>query len=145
MSVGGGVLYTPQVLALAVDLARYPLERVLPLRGSARSPVCGSRIDIGILATASGRIDRIGARVSACAIGQASAAVFLRAAAGRTEANLEEVQKALGRWLSGEGPVPDWPEMGILAGARDYPARHPVILLPWQAARSALCNPALAD
>lgn len=137
---GGAVLYTPDILALAVELAAFPLEDDLPLRGEAVSRVCGSRVSIGASTTV-GAIDRVGARVTACAIGQAAAAIFLRAAKGRDLSGLSDAVRSIEDWLAGADTLPDWPGIDRLGPARAYPGRHPAILLPWKAAVAALSNP----
>lgn len=142
---GGAALYTPEILALAVELAHYPLSADLALRGEARSRVCGSRVVIGLRRGANGNIVRIGARVSACAIGQAAAALFLRSAASRSEAEIRRELAAIEGWLAGGDERPAWPGVGQLAAARPHTARHPAILLPWKAALAALSNPSRAD
>ena len=141
---GSATLYTPEILSLAVELANFPFGDDLSRRGDARSQVCGSTIAIGADLDPDDRISRIGARVSACAIGQAAAALFLRSAEGKSVADIETAEKAIGTWLKGEGDIPDWPDLAILSPARTHPSRHGAILLPWTAARTALCNPAIA-
>lgn len=141
----GAVLYTPELLALAVALAGFPLTGDVPVRGEARSRVCGSRVEIGLALAPDGSIARVGARVTACAMGQAAAALFLRAARGREAGAIAAALAALERWLGGAPEAPDWPEIAMLAAARDHPARHAAILLPWKAAMAALSNPAVAD
>ena len=141
---GGGALYSPEILALAVSLAEFPLTEDLPRRGEAYSRVCGSRVTIGIAAGEGGRVARIGARVTACAIGQAAAALFLRGANGHDGAAIAAALDALDRWLGDGQGLPDWPGIARLDAARAYPARHPAILLPWKAALAALSNPARA-
>lgn len=135
---GAAVLYTPEVLALATVLARYPLGDDLPLRGAARSPACGSRIELGLACDAQGRIERVGLRAQACAVGQASAAIFAAGAHGQDRASLAAVLSAMEAWLRGDGALPDWPGLVALAPARAYPGRHGAILLPWKAALEAL-------
>lgn len=130
-------LYTPEVLALATGLARYPLSDDLPLRGTARSPSCGSTLELGFALGENGTIDRIGLRSHACAIGQAAAAIFAEAAPGRSEAEVAQAADAVSRWLTG-GALPSWPGIGAIAAAAAYPARHGAVLLPWRAALSAL-------
>lgn len=132
------VLYTPEVLALAASLAAFPLTEDLPLRGEARSKSCGSALVIGLAVNADGAITAIGLRPHACAVGQASAAVFANAAKGRTRAEIAATEGALIRWLAGEGGMPDWPGLAAIAAAAAYPARHGAILLAWRAALSAL-------
>lgn len=138
-------LYTPEILALAVDLAEFPLNKTLPLHGEARSRVCGSRVELALSLDEAGRIAEIGARVSACAIGQAAAATFLRSARARDAGEIAVALSQLEEWLSAGGPPPDWPGVEGLASAREYPARHAAILLPWKAALAALSNPAMPD
>ena len=81
------------------------------------------------------------ARVRACAVGQASAAIFARAAADRTLEDIETAHEALTAWLAGAEAMPDWPGLAAIAPARAYPARHGAIMLPWTAARDALSSP----
>jgi NifU-like protein involved in Fe-S cluster formation len=75
-------LYTPEVLALATGLAAYPWDETLPLTGEARSKSCGSTIALALGLDAQGRIERVALRSQACAIGQAAAAIFAKAAPG---------------------------------------------------------------
>jgi NifU-like protein involved in Fe-S cluster formation len=136
---GADKLYTPELLALAVSLAEYPADPALPLHGQARSKSCGSTLAADIAVDGEGRIERLGLRVRACAVGQASAALFAAAAAGRSLADIESVHAALAEWLAG-GELPGWPGLELLIPARDYPARHGAIMLPWTAARDALSS-----
>jgi NifU-like protein involved in Fe-S cluster formation len=131
-------LYTPEVLALATGLAAYPWDEALPLKGEARSKSCGSTIRLGLSLDGQGRIARVALRSHACAIGQAAAAIFAKAAPGRNVLAIREADDAIAAWLAGEGPLPDWPGLETIAPARDYPARHGAIRLAWRAARELL-------
>jgi NifU-like protein involved in Fe-S cluster formation len=131
-------LYTPELLALAVRLAEYPLTGDFPLVGEARSRSCGSTLAMGLATDADGRIERFGLRVAACAVGQASAAIFAAAAPGRSIDDLAATLAALEAWLADGGPIPDWPGIDALAAAQAYSARHGAMLLPWKAALDAL-------
>jgi NifU-like protein involved in Fe-S cluster formation len=132
-------LYTPEILGLATRLAAVPLEDDLPLRGSARSALCGSSLEIGIELDEQGTISRLGLMVRACAIGQAAAAVFASAAVGRDRAGIARAEADIAGWLGGEGAaLPDWPGLSAVAPAQAYPARHGAILLAWRAALEAL-------
>lgn len=135
---GAARLYSPEVLALATRLAAFPLDEDLPLRGAARSPACGSRIELGLACDASGAINGIGLKAQACAIGQAAAAIFADAAVGCSRADLAATLAALEAWLAGAGDQPDWPGLNAIAPARDFPGRHGAMLLPWKAALEAL-------
>lgn len=132
------VLYTPQVLGLAVELAGVPLDDTLPHTGDARSKSCGSTLSLGLALDEDGRIERIGIRCQACAIGQAAAALFARGAIGLTAAQVHSARDAVAAWLAGGGPLPEWADLEIIAAAREYPARHGAVMLPWMAACSAL-------
>lgn len=142
---GGAPLYTPAVLALAVDLAAYPLTPELAARGEAHSRACGSRIAVGFALDAAGRVVQAGARVTACAIGQAAASLFLAGVRGRGAADIAAAAEGIARWLGEENvPPPVWPGVSVLAPARAHPGRHGAILLPWRAGLDALSNTRLA-
>lgn len=132
-------LYSPAVLALATSLADWPLAGDMPLRGEARAPLCGSRIELALQTGGNERIDRLGLKVHACAIGQASAAIFAREARGKGRPEIEAAMAALENWLATPSePLPSWPGLEAIAAARDFPARHGAMLLPWKAALAAL-------
>ena len=133
-------LYTPEVLALTVELANWPPMENLPLHGFARSTTCGSTLALDLALDDAGRIASLGLRVRACAVGQASAAIFARHAKGCDLSALSSVHDRIEGWLDAEAPVADWPGLDLLSPARDYPARHGVILLPWKAAIVALSS-----
>ncbi|WP_324695100.1 iron-sulfur cluster assembly scaffold protein [Novosphingobium aerophilum] len=132
------VLYTPEVLGLAVQLAGHPWDEALSLKAEARSQSCGSTIALGLDLDAEGRIVHVGVRSQACAIGQAAAAIFSDAAIGRTSAQVHDAAAKITRWLAGEEGLPDWPGFVLIAAARDYPARHGAVMLPWKAATQVL-------
>ena len=132
------VLYTPDILGLAAGLADYPADAALPLSASARSKSCGSTLTIQLATDKDGAITRIGNAAHACAIGQASAMIFAQGAPGRSVADIAAAERAIAAWLAGEGPLPDWPGIAMIAPAMAYPARHGAILLAWRAALSAL-------
>jgi len=134
-------LYSPALLGLATRLAQFPLTGDLPLRAEARSRSCGSVIVIGLALGEHGGIAQIGMTVSACAIGQASAALLAQGALGAEPARLRGTADALAVWLAGDGDLPGiWPGLGPLTPARDHPGRHGALLLPWTAACEALSS-----
>lgn len=133
-------LYTPELLALAVELADYPLNSQLPLTGEARSRSCGSSLQVGLSLNPSDQIENIGMRVTACAVGQAAAAIFASSAKGTTPEQLTTTLSQIDLWLSGQGDLPDWRGLTALTPARDHAGRHGAILLPWKAAHAALCK-----
>jgi NifU-like protein involved in Fe-S cluster formation len=131
-------LYTPAILVAATTLTEFPWDEALPWRGEARSRRCGSTLALGLGVDGEGRINKIGLRVHACAIGQASAQVFASAVVGRTKDDIAAARAAMVTWLAGETAPPDWPGILLIVPAVAYPARHDAVLLAWDAALSAL-------
>ena len=131
-------LYNRDILALAVATAQY-----LPLadarhRVNKRAPLCGSAIILDLDTDDAGLVTRVGLHVEACALGQASAALLARHAPGLGLAEIRVARERIAGWFAGAGERPDWPGFDLLAPARDYPARHGAILLPFDAAIAAL-------
>ena len=95
-------LYTPQVLGLAAELADYPLTGAFAHRATVRSRTCGSVMDIGLDCNLQGAVSRVGMKLAACAMGQASAAIMAAGLIGRdpaaiiaARASLERFQQAM--------------------------------------------------
>ncbi|KUR70925.1 Fe-S cluster protein [Novosphingobium fuchskuhlense] len=126
------------MLGAATALAGFAWDDGLPLKGDARSRRCGSTLMLGLSVDAAGRIDGLGLRAHACAIGQAAAYAFANAARGRSRTEIAAARGALAAWLAGEGPMPDWPGIALVEPALGYPGRHDAILLAWDAALAAL-------
>ena len=128
-------LYSTELLALAIELADYPFDAAAPAKGHARSRSCGSVID---LSSSGGSLEDLGLRVSACAVGQASAAIFARESSGMNAAAVAAMVENLGEWLQGQAPSSILPRLELLEPARPHLGRHEAILLPWRAALGAL-------
>ncbi|WP_211277363.1 iron-sulfur cluster assembly scaffold protein [Erythrobacter donghaensis] len=135
-------LYSPELLGLATGLADFPLTSDLPLRAEERSRTCGSVIALGLAIDDDGLVSAVGINISACAIGQASAAVMAQAIRGDNPGHVRLTATGLERWLAGEGELPLWPSIAALTPARDHPGRHGALLLPWKAASAALSQAA---
>lgn len=135
---GAGKLYTPEILGVAMELTAFPWDEGLRLQATARSRSCGSAIEIGLALDASGNVSAVGIKPHACAIGQAAAALFAKSAVGQSGAALREARQSLAHWLQEGGAQPAWPGIALLEPARSFPARHPAILLAWDAALAAL-------
>ncbi len=131
-------LYTPEMLALAASLADLPIDLAMPLGGRARSASCGSSLELSLAVDNQARISRVGMRAQACAVGQASAALFAAGAVGKTRAEIADAANALARWLNGEQEAPDWPGLDTISAAAALPARRGAIMLAWLAALDAL-------
>jgi NifU-like protein involved in Fe-S cluster formation len=131
-------LYNRDILRLAASVPhRQRLERP-QASVERRSPLCGSRVTVDVALDADGRLAALGQEVRACALGQASAALMGRHALGRDEAELSAARDALAAFLKGERDDPgDWPGLDIFREARPFTARHPSILLAFEAVAAA--------
>ena len=140
----GSKLYTPNLLSLATQLADFPLDKQFAFNASGRSRTCGSTIELGVDLDADGSIARLGMHVSACAIGQSSAAVMALGARGRSPADLAATTQAIKQWLRSDREAtcdfPQWPLLDALKPAHDHPARHSALLLAWTAITQALSS-----
>ena len=134
-------LYTVDILRLATSLAAWPRLTHADATVEKRSAICGSRVTVDIAVDGQGRVAAFGQDVRACALGQASAALLAAHVTGRDGRELEAARQALTDYLSGTADdIGDWPGIEILRPARDYPARHPSIRLPFEAAAEALAS-----
>jgi len=131
-------LYTVEILRLAASLpAPVQLPRV---DGAAetRSPTCGSVVRTEVMVEG-GRIIALSQQVSACAFGQASAALAAQHAEGRDPETLAGALRDLQAWLDGKADDPGaWPGLGALAPARSRKSRHGALLLPFRSLLAAL-------
>jgi NifU-like protein involved in Fe-S cluster formation len=130
-------LYSRAVLRLAMALPH--ADRLDAAQGSAtcRSPICGSEMSVDVV-LANGPVQQLAIRARACALGQASAAVLRHKAIGLDAAAIASAREAMGRTLKGESGDPIWAELEPLAYARNYPARHGAILLPFDTLLTAI-------
>jgi NifU-like protein involved in Fe-S cluster formation len=131
-------LYNTQILRLAASTAT--AERLASPQGSAVkvSPVCGSKVTADIDLGDAGRIVRHGQEVRACALGQAAAALVGAGIVGTDVMALQAARAELADWLAARTETPPaWPGMEVFAPARPHRARHPSILLAFDAAIAA--------
>jgi NifU-like protein involved in Fe-S cluster formation len=127
--------YTLDILRLAASL---PLESVLPdssHSAEARSATCGSVIRTELRMT-DGRVAGIAQKVTACAYGQASAALVQDWAPGRLRAEVIVMRAAVRAWLEGRGEVPAG--FAVLGPVQGRAGRHGAVLLPFDALLKAL-------
>lgn len=132
-------LYSTELLSLATELAAYPFDNAMPYKAEVRSRTCGSTLGISLACDEECRINSIGLSVSACAVGQASAAVFAGGAAGASLEQIAQALDAIENWLAHSGArSPAWPRFDALAPGREHKGRHGAIVMPWKAAIEAL-------
>jgi NifU-like protein involved in Fe-S cluster formation len=135
-------LYNARILRLAASIPH--AVRIEAPQATARrtSQVCGSRVTADVVLGADGRISAFGQEVRACALGQASAAILGQGVIGETATSLSLAHDLLKGWLKGDGPLPEtlaarFPDLALFEPARAHPARHPSILLAFEASAAA--------
>jgi NifU-like protein involved in Fe-S cluster formation len=134
-STGREPPYTFAILRLAASL---PIDTDLPDatgHGEARSSTCGSTLRTAVC-LADDRICALTQKVTACAYGQASAALVQQWAVGRTGVEVVAMKRRLARWLSGAGEVPA--DFEPLAPVQGRAGRHGAVLLPFDALLAAM-------
>ena len=138
-----GVLYTREILRLAVSIPHQ--QRLGDPDGTAelRSRTCGSKVAADVALTEDGMLQDLGLEISACALGQASAAILGAQALGKSGAEIESTRASLAAFLTGQADSPGtWPDMDKLTAAREHQGRHAAILLPYDAVIAALADAA---
>ena len=132
-------LYSQKILDLAGNALRPP--RLESPDASARkvSRVCGSTITVD-LKVRDGVIVAYGHDLSACALGQTSAAVVAREIVGTPTGEFKEIRQKMTAMLASNGTPPEgrWSDLGYLEPVRDYRARHGSTLLVFDAVVDAL-------
>ena len=132
-------LYSQRILALAADMPRTARLEAPDATAKRRAPLCGSTVTVDV-ALRDGVIADYGQDVKACALGQASAAIFGAAVVGLTPEQVKQGRDALHEMLKSDGPVPAAPfsDLEVLLPAREYKNRHASILLAFEATLDAL-------
>jgi NifU-like protein involved in Fe-S cluster formation len=127
-------LYSRDILRLAVAVGDFPPLLQPAVRVERRALLCGSHIVLDARFCPDGALMGVGFAVHACAIGQASSVLLARGVAGQIAAELAEVTRSIARWLDdASAPLPGWPDIALLAGVRQFPARRGAALLPFEA------------
>ena len=131
-------LYNRDILRLAASIPHQQRLSAPQASVMKQSPVCGSRVTVDIVTDADGRVAELGQEVRACALGQASASLMGSHALGRAPEELAAARDSLADFLAGRREDPgDWPGLAIFSEARRFTARHPSILLAFEAAAEA--------
>src|SRR3569833_1211476 len=132
-------LYSQRILEIA---ANQPIPgRLANPDATVRrvSRVCGSAIEVDIL-VADGLITGYGHKISACALGQTSAAVVATNVVGTPVAEFRALRDQMTAMLTAAGvpPAGKWAALAYLEPVRDYPPRHTSTLLVFDAVVEAL-------
>ena len=131
-------LYNSDILTLSAQLEDGRLTRP---DGSARevSKLCGSELEIDVAMNGE-LVSDVALRVQACALGQSSAAILQEAIIGARLEEVVEARDALRAMLKegGAPPTGRFKKLALLAGVKDYPARHTSTMLAFVAAVRAM-------
>lgn len=132
-------LYSQRILEIA---ANQPVPgRLADADATARktSRICGSSIEVD-LKVSDGVIVGYGHEISACALGQTSAAILASNIVGTPVAEFTGVRADFAAMLKANGPPPGgkWQDLRFLEPVRDYPNRHASTLLAFEAVAEAL-------
>jgi hypothetical protein len=132
-------LYSARILNLVANLPRAGRLPAPQASAEKTAKLCGSRILVDVVLE-DGKVVDFAQEVSACALGQASAAVLGANVIGADLAELELARDALAAMLKLNGPHPAgrFAELAVLEPVKDYPARHASTLLAFEAAVEAV-------
>ena len=127
--------YTLEILRLAASLPLSAEVEGANGSGEARSQTCGSTLRTAVRME-EGRVHALGQKVTACAYGQASAALMQGWAPGKLKAEVIVMRAALKAWLEGRGELPA--PFAPLAPVQGRSGRHGAVLLPFDALLTAM-------
>ncbi|PXA87007.1 iron-sulfur cluster assembly scaffold protein [Caulobacter sp. D4A] len=132
-------LYSARILTLVANMPRAGRLAAPDASAEKTAKLCGSRIVVDVVVE-NGRVADFAQEVSACALGQASAAVLGAQIIGTDLSELELARDALAAMLKSNGPPPAgrFAELAVLEPVKDYPARHASTLLAFEAAVEAV-------
>jgi len=132
-------LYSAKILTLVANIPRAGRLAAPDASAERTAKLCGSRIVVDVTVQ-DGRVSDFAQEVSACALGQASAAVLGARVIGADLAEIELARDALRAMLKSDGPPPQgrFSELAVLEPVKDYPARHASTLLAFEAAVEAV-------
>ena len=132
-------LYSDKIIEIAGN-AIQPGRLAAPDASSRKvSRICGSIIEVDIAVT-DGVITDYGQTVSACALGQTSAAIVAKEIVGTRVSDFTQLREQMQAMLKSGGPPPEgkWSDLGYLEPVRDFPARHASTLLVFDAVCDAI-------
>lgn len=132
-------LYSARILTLVANIPHAGRLAAPDATAEKTAKLCGSRIVVDVTVEG-GRVSDFAQEVSACALGQASAAVLGAHVLGASLDEIELARDALRAMLKTNGPPPAgrFAELAVLEPVKDYPARHASTLLSFEAAVEAV-------
>ncbi|CAN5552083.1 iron-sulfur cluster assembly scaffold protein [soil metagenome] len=132
-------LYSARILGLVANMPRAGRLAAPDASSEKTAKLCGSRIIVDVTVE-NGRVTDFAQDVTACALGQASAAILGAQVVGADLSEIELARDALRAMLKANGlpPAGRFSELAVLEPVKDYPARHASTLLAFEAAAEAV-------
>ena len=127
-------LYSSKIIEIAANPPKLAKIKNPDASSSKASRICGSKIKVDIKAE-NGVIAQYYHDISACALGQTSAAIVAKNIIGASFDELKELQKTMKAMLKegAEPPRGRFSDLKYLQSVRDYPARHVSTMLVFDA------------
>jgi NifU-like protein involved in Fe-S cluster formation len=132
-------LYSREILRRTTQLLHIGHLSAPDAKAWKAAKLCGSRIEVEINLK-DAIITDFAQSLTACALGQASAAILSQAVIGASIHEVFAGRDALRALLNGEdAKLPErFSDLTILASIKDFPARHASTLLAWEATTDAI-------
>lgn len=133
-------LYTKKILDITAQISH--IGRLASPQASAHAVarLCGSEIQVDLSLDETGAVAAFAQEISACALGQACAAIVANHIEGTQPNEIRQVAAAMRTMLRADGAPPEgrWADLALLQGVKDYPARHGSTLLVFEAIEKCL-------
>ena len=135
-------LYTKRLLAVTANISHIGELADAQARATAVSKLCGSEISVDLSLDQNGHIGAFAQRLSACALGQTSAAIVAQHIEGTSPQEFHDIARIMRIMLKENGPAPKgrWADLSLLEGVRTYSARHASTLLVFDAVEDCLAQ-----
>lgn len=132
-------LYSAKILNLVANMPRAGRLAAPDATSEKTAKLCGSRIVVDVTVQ-DGKVVDYAQDVSACALGQAVAAILGANVIGAELSEIELARDSLAAMLKSNGspPAGRFAELAVLEPVKDYPARHASTLLAFDATVEAV-------
>ena len=133
-------LYTKKILDLTAQISHTGRLPSPQASAHAVARLCGSEIQVDLSLDKKGCVDGFAQEISACALGQACAAIVANHIEGTHVDEIRHVANVMRAMLKegGNPPTGRWADLAMLEGVRGYPARHGSTLLVFDALEKCL-------
>lgn len=133
-------LYSAKILNLVANMPRAGRLPAPDASSEKVAKLCGSKITVDVVVGDDGKVVDFAQDVSACALGQAAAAILGQNVIGADLSDIELARDSLTAMLKANGspPAGRFAELAVLEPVKDYPARHASTLLAFEATVEAV-------